>query len=91
MKTELNNPRDKIKVVTMNGSLMPLNKAKVSVTAPGLSYAALVFEGIRAYWNDKLNELYIFRLDEHLVRLHIGLEDPNDLIADIKQALRHLR
>ena len=29
--------------------------------------------------------------DEHLVRLHIGLEDPNELIADIKQALRHLR
>ena len=29
--------------------------------------------------------------DEHLVRLHIGLEDPNDLIADIKQALRHLK
>ena len=29
--------------------------------------------------------------DEHLVRLHIGLEDPNDLIADLKQALRHLR
>ncbi len=29
--------------------------------------------------------------DERLVRLHIGLEDPNDLIADIKQALRHLK
>ena len=29
--------------------------------------------------------------DEHLVRLHIGLENPNDLIADLKQALRHLR
>ena len=29
--------------------------------------------------------------DEHLVRFHIGLEDPNDLIADIKQALKHLR
>ena len=29
--------------------------------------------------------------DEHLVRLHIGLEDPNDLIADLKQALRHLK
>ena len=29
--------------------------------------------------------------DEHLVRLHIGLEDPDDLIADIKQALRHLK
>tara|TARA_B100000427_G_scaffold279004_1_gene248980 strand:- start:84 stop:1259 length:1176 start_codon:yes stop_codon:yes gene_type:complete len=29
--------------------------------------------------------------NEHLVRLHIGLEDPKDLIADIKQALRHLK
>ncbi|MFL2884768.1 MAG: trans-sulfuration enzyme family protein [Candidatus Pelagibacter sp.] len=29
--------------------------------------------------------------DENLVRFHIGLEDPNDLIADIKQALRHLK
>ena len=24
-------------------------------------------------------------------QIHIGLEDPNDLIADIKQALRHLK
>ena len=29
--------------------------------------------------------------DEHLVRFHIGLEDPSDLIADIKQALKHLK
>jgi len=29
--------------------------------------------------------------DEHLVRLHIGLEDPSDLITDIKQALKHLK
>ncbi len=29
--------------------------------------------------------------DEHLVRFHIGLEDPNDLISDIKQALKHLK
>ena len=29
--------------------------------------------------------------NEHLVRLHIGLEDPNDLIADLKQASRHLK
>ena len=29
--------------------------------------------------------------NEHLVRFHIGLEDPNDLIADIKQALKHLK
>ena len=63
-----NDPRSKIKVVTMNGNLMPLNEAKVSITAPGLSYAALVFEGIRAYWNENDQELFVFRLDDHLKR-----------------------
>jgi cysteine-S-conjugate beta-lyase len=29
--------------------------------------------------------------DEHLVRLHIGLEDPDDLIADIKQSMKHIK
>jgi cysteine-S-conjugate beta-lyase len=29
--------------------------------------------------------------NEHLVRLHIGLEDPSDLIADIKQSLKYLK
>ncbi len=29
--------------------------------------------------------------DERLVRLHIGLEDPSDLIADIKQAFKYLK
>ena len=68
MKNISNDPRSKIKVVTMNGNLMPLNEAKVSITAPGLSYAALVFEGIRAYWNENNKELFVFRLDDHLKR-----------------------
>ena len=68
MKNISNDPRSKIKVVTMNGNLMPLNEAKVSITAPGLSYAALVFEGIRAYWNKNDKELFVFRLDDHLKR-----------------------
>ncbi len=29
--------------------------------------------------------------DEHLVRLHIGLEDPNDLINDLKKSLRFIK
>ena len=29
--------------------------------------------------------------DEHIVRLHIGLEDPKDLINDLKQALKHIK
>ena len=40
-------------------------------------------QGDRKYLNLEKNE--------HLVRLHIGLEDPSDLIADIKQSLKHLK
>jgi len=29
--------------------------------------------------------------DEHLVRLHIGLEDSKDLIQDLKKSLRHIK
>ena len=29
--------------------------------------------------------------DEHLVRLHIGLEDPKDLINDLKNSIKHLK
>tara|TARA_B100000965_G_C19530316_1_gene730796 strand:+ start:119 stop:1294 length:1176 start_codon:yes stop_codon:yes gene_type:complete len=29
--------------------------------------------------------------DEHLVRLHIGLEDPKDLIKDLSAALKHIK
>jgi cystathionine beta-lyase len=31
-----------------------------------------------------------FNKDEHLVRLHIGLEDPKDLIFDLKKSLRYI-
>tara|TARA_B100001564_G_scaffold354038_1_gene363962 strand:+ start:1345 stop:2277 length:933 start_codon:yes stop_codon:yes gene_type:complete len=62
------NPKERIKLVTINGDLMPLKEAKVSITAPGLSYAALVFEGIRAYWNQDHKQLYVFRLEDHLNR-----------------------
>ncbi len=32
-----------------------------------------------------------FNKDEHIVRLHIGLEDPKDLITDLKRSLRYIR
>ncbi len=32
-----------------------------------------------------------YNKDEHIVRLHIGLEDSNDLIADLKKSLRHIK
>ena len=40
-----------------------------------------------------LKERYFYRFkeDEHIVRLHIGLEDPKDLIIDLKNSLRHIK
>ena len=32
-----------------------------------------------------------FNKDEHLVRLHIGLEEPKDLINDLKRSLRYVK
>ncbi len=32
-----------------------------------------------------------FNRDEHIVRLHIGLEDPKDLINDLKKSLRYIK
>ena len=32
-----------------------------------------------------------FNKDEHIVRLHIGLEDPKDLINDLKSSLRYIK
>ena len=38
------------------------------------------------------NRKYLnLKKDEHLVRLHIGLEDPRDLIEDLKKSLKYIR
>ena len=32
-----------------------------------------------------------FKNDEHIVRFHIGLEDPKDLINDLRRSLRYIK
>ena len=58
--------RTEIKWVTQDNKLVSYADAKISVMAPGLTFAALVFEGYRAYWSDDTQDLYIFRLDDPL-------------------------
>ena len=50
------------------GRVVPLEEAKVSVMTHALNYGTGVFEGIRGYWNEERQEIYIFRLHEHFVR-----------------------
>ena len=39
----------------------------------------------------KGRQFYRFKKDEFIVRLHIGLEDPKDLIQDLKKGLRKIK
>lgn len=50
------------------GRVVPLEEAKVSVMTHAFNYGTGVFEGIRGYWNEEQEEIYIFRLREHFVR-----------------------
>ncbi|NDJ86091.1 MAG: branched-chain amino acid transaminase [Chloroflexi bacterium] len=51
------------------GEIVPIEEAKVSIMTHALNYGTGAFGGIRAYWNDKDEELYIFRVLEHFERL----------------------
>ena len=47
-----------------------------------------LYQDVREQGNRKFLNL---QKDEHLVRLHIGLEDPKDLIQDLKRSLRFIK
>ena len=55
--------------VWLNGEFIPFGDARVHLLSPCARYGINVFEGLRAYWNDKQGQLYGFRLREHYVRL----------------------
>ena len=60
----------------------------------GHGYSWGGFESLALHQNlrEQGNRSYLkLKKNEHLVRLHIGLEDPKDLINDIKQSLKHIK
>ena len=52
-----------------NGNFMPLAEANVNVMTHALNYGTACFEGIRGYWNEEQQQLYLFRMREHYERL----------------------
>ncbi|MGB8648875.1 MAG: branched-chain amino acid transaminase [Anaerolineae bacterium] len=47
---------------------VPLEEAKIGIATHALNYGTGVFGGIRAYWNDQDQQLYIFRVKKHFAR-----------------------
>ncbi|MDE3230812.1 MAG: branched-chain amino acid transaminase [Chloroflexota bacterium] len=55
-------------LVWLDGQVIPLSEANVSVATHALHYGAGCFEGIRAYWNAERGQLYLLKLREHFER-----------------------
>ncbi len=51
------------------GKIVPIEEAKISVMTHALHYGTGAFGGVRAYWNEEQEELFIFRPLDHFKRL----------------------
>ncbi len=60
----------------------------------GIGYSWGGFESLLVY-NDsvEMGNRQFFKLEknQHLIRIHVGLEDPNDLISDLKKSLKFVK
>lgn len=53
----------------LDGRIVPFDDARVHILTHTFNYGTGVFEGIRGYWNDRRDELFIVRFREHIERL----------------------
>jgi len=50
------------------GRIIPYSEAKVGILTHALNYGTAVFGGLRAYWNDQEEQLFVFRPQDHFKR-----------------------
>jgi branched-chain amino acid aminotransferase len=53
----------------MNGKVIPWDQCVVHGRSAGGFMGANVFEGVRAYWSARQEDIFVFKLEEHLQRL----------------------
>lgn len=82
------------KELFMNGEFVPVASGMISVRTHGFSYGTGCFEGIRGYWNERDQQVYLFRLREHYERflnsckiLQITLPYTVDQLIDLSREL----
>lgn len=66
--------RGQVDYLFFNNEIVPYERAVIHVTTPAYRYGAMVFEGLRGYWNDKEDQMYLFRVPEHCRRLNQSLK-----------------
>ena len=60
---------DYTKHAFFEGKNVLLSEAKISIATHGFLYGTAVFGGMRAYWNEEKQRLFVFRPYDHLHRL----------------------
>ncbi|MFO7945031.1 MAG: branched-chain amino acid transaminase [Anaerolineales bacterium] len=78
------------------GEIVPYGEAKVSILVHALNYGTAAFGGLRGYWNEEDEQLYLFRAEDHFQRLMNSAklltmefdESPADLIQITKKLLQ---
>jgi len=58
-----------VKELFTNGHFEPSERGMIPIQSHGFAISAGCFEGIRGYWNEREQEIYLFRLREHFERL----------------------
>jgi len=56
------------KLAYFQGKIVPYAEAKVGVLTHALNYGTAAFGGVRSYWNDEEEQLYLFRPIDHYKR-----------------------
>ncbi len=81
-------------IVYFNGEYMPINEVRIGILTHALHYGTGVFEGIRAYWDEDSDDLFLLRAREHYERwkqnctiLHIDVPATAEELAAITAEL----
>jgi branched-chain amino acid aminotransferase len=56
------------KYAYFEGKIVPFEEAKISVITAAFNFGTGAFGGIRGYWNDEQEQLYLFRVQDHYKR-----------------------
>jgi len=74
----------------LNGEIVPWDQCVLHARSQGAFWGANVFEGVRGYWNAADEQLYAFRIGDHLARLHRSMKSLHMEIehtdAELRQA-----
>ena len=57
------------KYIFLNDEIVPWEDAKVHVSTVAFKFGTAVFEGLRGYWNEDHQQMYLFQMEAHMRRL----------------------